>query len=92
MMYVYLCTLIVLILIIFLQQKKCVFGQNYVPDQIEAAYKAIEKSGREMIYSLSPGGQAAVYKSEYVSNMTNMYRVTGDTWDKVNYSHIIFFM
>ena len=36
-----------------------------------------------MVYSLSPGGQAAVYKSDYVSNMTNQYRVTGDTWDKV---------
>ena len=58
----------------------CVYS-NYAPDQISAVSAAIEASGRQMLYSLSPGtddnGMA-----EDISGEVSMYRVTGDTWDR----------
>ena len=31
------------------------YGNNFVGDQIDSVSQAIEHSGREMVYSLSPG-------------------------------------
>jgi len=61
----------------------CVYGGNYVPDQIESVSKAIVLSGREMVYSLSPGNYAGPsIMAQFIHNITNMYRLTGDDWDK----------
>ena len=57
----------------------CVYG-NYVFDQIQAVSTAIDQSGRPMLYSLSPGSDNPKMASQ-VTPLTNMYRVTGDTWD-----------
>lgn len=56
----------------------CVFG-DFVLDQIRATSTAIEESGRMMLYSLSPG-MANLTAAKEVTPITNMYRITGDTW------------
>ncbi|MFC5649711.1 glycoside hydrolase family 27 protein [Paenibacillus solisilvae] len=50
------------------------------PREIEAIAKAIEKSGRPMLLSLSPGGQTSPqYMTSY--KKANMLRTTRDIWD-----------
>ncbi len=48
--------------------------------EIEAIAKAIEKSGREMVLSLSPG-PAVVEKAWHLKKWANMWRITDDFWD-----------
>jgi len=62
----------------------CIFGNQFMPDQIEAQAKAIQKTGRVMVYSLSPGGgdtTANIERAKQINHQVNMYRVTGDDWD-----------
>ena len=62
----------------------CIFGNQFMPDQIQAQSKAIQKTKRVMVYSLSPGGGASadnVKHAKEISHAVNMYRVTGDDWD-----------
>jgi len=62
----------------------CIFGNQFMPDQIHAQAQAIEKTGRTMVYSLSPGGGDTadnVHRAQQISHDVNMYRVTGDDWD-----------
>lgn len=54
---------------------------NFVPDQIAAVAKAIDKSGRQMLYSLSPGTDDP-HDSDQINQLVNQYRITGDTWDR----------
>lgn len=58
-------------------------SQPYHTDEIEAVRKAIDKCGRTIVYSLSPGetplGQAA-----HVATHANMWRESGDFWDGWN--------
>ncbi|PQP81431.1 alpha-galactosidase [Paenibacillus sp. PCH8] len=49
--------------------------------EIEMISKAIERSGRPMVLSLSPG-PAPVEYSEYFAEHANMWRVTDDFWDR----------
>jgi len=60
----------------------CVFGADFVPEQIIAVSKAIQKTKRNMIYSLSPGVESTVAMAQQINEYVNMYRVTGDDWDK----------
>ena len=48
--------------------------------EIEAIAKAIEKSGREMVLSLSPG-PAVIEKAWHLKKWANMWRITDDFWD-----------
>eukprot|EP01084_Bolivina_argentea_P264497 448044_1 len=60
----------------------CVFSTNFVYENIVGAYNGIEDSGHSFVFSLSPGGGPAnVSTAEKIANITNMYRITGDTWD-----------
>ena len=59
---------------------QCVYA-NYVPEQIAGVSRAILRSGREMLYSLSPGDDNNQW-AQNVSSEVSMYRVTGDTWDR----------
>merc|ERR1712086_717820 len=62
----------------------CIFGNQFMPDQIKAQSRSIQKTNRTMVYSLSPGGGTAadnVRNAQQISNNVNMYRVTGDDWD-----------
>ena len=63
----------------------CVFGNQFVPDQIKAQSKSIERTGRKILYSLSPGSGTVAQLSPKMGEIhehVNMYRVTGDDWDR----------
>ncbi len=49
--------------------------------EIEAIYKAIEKCGRNMVLSLSPG-PAVIEKASHLRKYANMWRITDDFWDE----------
>ncbi len=48
--------------------------------EIEMIRKAIDKSGREMVLSLSPG-PAVIEKAWHLRQNANMWRITDDFWD-----------
>lgn len=50
------------------------------PAEVEAVAKAIEKCGRPMVLSLSPGDHINVQHSD-AYKMANMVRITSDIWD-----------
>ena len=49
--------------------------------EIEALRKAIDKTGRQIILSLSPGA-TPLKMGEHVMNNANMWRITDDFWDR----------
>ena len=59
-------------------------GRPYhAPDEVEAIRKAIDKCGRPMVLSLSPG-PAVVEEAFHLSQNANMWRITDDFWDSWN--------
>lgn len=48
--------------------------------EIEAIRKAIDKTGRKMVLSLSPG-ETALEAADHVSKHANMWRISDDFWD-----------
>ena len=55
---------------------------NYYPErEVELIQGAIQKSGREMVLSLSPG-PAKIEKAEHLKQYANMWRITDDFWDR----------
>ena len=64
----------------------CIFGDNFVEDNIRAQSQSIKNTGREIVYSLSPGGHSQgipeiCQQGESISSAVNMYRITNDDWD-----------
>jgi hypothetical protein len=51
--------------------------------EIEMLHRAIEKSGREIVLSLSPG-PALIEKAWHYEKYANMWRITDDFWDDWN--------
>ncbi len=49
--------------------------------EIEAMRKAIDKTGRPIVFSLSPG-DTPVAKGAHVNRFANMWRVSDDFWDR----------
>lgn len=49
--------------------------------EIEMIRAAIDRSGRDMVLSLSPG-PALLNKAEHLSENANMWRISGDFWDR----------
>jgi alpha-galactosidase len=49
--------------------------------EIEAIRKAIDKTGREIVLSLSPGA-TPITAGEHVMSHANMWRITDDFWDR----------
>lgn len=49
--------------------------------EIEAIRKAIDKTGRRMVLSLSPGA-TPVSQGKHVMNHANLWRITDDFWDR----------
>ena len=49
--------------------------------EIERIRAAIDRSGRDMVLSLSPG-PAPLNKAEHLSENANMWRISGDFWDR----------
>jgi alpha-galactosidase len=50
------------------------------PDEVEAVVKAIRKTGKPVVLSLSPGGKVDP-NAINIFKQANMLRVTGDVWD-----------
>ena len=57
--------------------------------EIEMLRKAIDKCGRDMVLSLSPG-PAPVWEHEHLAAHANMWRMTGDFWDEWSRLHAMF--
>ena len=55
-------------------------ARPYHAAEIEAIQKAIEKTGRDIVLSLSPGA-APVSEAEHLAAYANMWRMTDDLWD-----------
>ena len=53
----------------------------YHRGEIELIRKAIDKCGRKIVLSLSPG-DAVIGFANHADNNTNMYRVSNDVWDR----------
>lgn len=53
----------------------------YFAGEIELIRKAIDKSGREIVLSLSPG-PTSLESAQHVMKNANMWRMTGDYWDR----------
>lgn len=60
-------------------------GVTYHGGEIEALRKAMNKSGRPMVLSLSPGPTAMAHASN-VARWSQMWRISGDMWD--NWSQV----
>ncbi len=58
-------------------------------EEIEMIRKAIDKCGRDMVLSLSPG-PAPVWEHEHLAAHANMWRMTGDFWDEWDKLHAMF--
>jgi hypothetical protein len=55
-------------------------SRPYHADEITAVRLAIEKSGRPMVYSLSPGS-TPIQARYHVQNNADMWRISNDFWD-----------
>ncbi len=53
----------------------------YATAEIELVRKALDRCGREMVLSLSPG-PTPLEKAEHVQQHAQMWRLTGDLWDR----------
>jgi alpha-galactosidase len=52
----------------------------YSADEIAAVRNAIEKCGRAIVFSLSPG-ETPLSNADHVQTHANMWRISGDFWD-----------
>jgi len=62
----------------------CIFSGNYHESDIIAISQAIQKTGRNIVYSLSPGSGdsgSEIPMVNQIGSSVNMYRITGDFWD-----------
>ena len=58
----------------------CISDHPYKKHEIEMIRRAIDKSGRPMVLSLSPGPTALEHAAE-VTEMAQMWRISDDVWD-----------
>ena len=58
----------------------CIADHPYKPEEIRMLRSALEKSGRPMVLSLSPG-PTALDKAEEVAKYSDMWRISDDFWD-----------
>jgi|SRR5215469_79020 len=58
----------------------CIADHPYKPDEIRMIHLAIQKSGRPMVLSLSPGPTALEHADE-VAKYAEMWRICDDFWD-----------
>lgn len=56
-------------------------GSPYRVDDIEAMAKAITNSGRDMVFSISPGGPETTVIN-HLRNNANLWRISADFWDE----------
>ncbi|MGH9761274.1 MAG: alpha-L-fucosidase, partial [Blastocatellia bacterium] len=58
----------------------CIADHPYKPEEIRMLHNALEKSGRPIVLSLSPG-PTALDKGQEVSKYAEMWRISDDFWD-----------
>ena len=58
----------------------CISDHPYKLGEIEMIHRAIDKTGRPIVLSLSPGPTALDHAAE-VSKLSNMWRISDDHWD-----------
>ncbi len=58
----------------------CISDHPYKASEIRMIRRAIDKSGRPMVLSLSPGPTAPAHAAE-VGALSNMWRISDDVWD-----------
>ncbi|XP_038989771.1 uncharacterized protein LOC103709952 isoform X2 [Phoenix dactylifera] len=60
----------------------CVFGDDLDTQEIITVSKLLKELERPVVLSISPGSSVTPSMAEGISNYVNMYRITGDDWDK----------
>jgi len=58
----------------------CIADHPFKLDEIEMIHRAIEKTGRPIVLSLSPGPTQLSHAAE-VTRLSNMWRIADDHWD-----------
>jgi alpha-galactosidase len=58
----------------------CIADHPFKLDEIEMIHRAIERTGRPIVLSLSPGPTALAHAAE-VARLSNMWRISDDHWD-----------
>jgi hypothetical protein len=58
----------------------CIADRPYKETEIRMIRRAMDKEGRPMVLSLSPG-PTALEHAEHVSELSNMWRIADDHWD-----------
>ncbi len=58
----------------------CIADHPYKPAEIRQIARAIERSGRDVVLSLSPGPTAVEHHAE-VAELAQMWRISDDIWD-----------
>lgn len=56
-------------------------SRPYGAHEIEMIHKAIEKCGRPIVFSSSPGPTDPA-RADHIAQNTNMWRISGDFWDR----------
>lgn len=64
-------------------------NDSYYADEIEMVREAIDKSGRPMALSLSPGA-APLAQANHLVDHANMWRITDDLWDDWDHVYDMF--
>ncbi|CAN8266426.1 unnamed protein product [Cochlearia groenlandica] len=59
----------------------CVFGADSNIEEISFVSEVLKELDRHVLYSISPGTSVTPTMAKEVSQLVNMYRVTGDDWD-----------
>ena len=58
----------------------CIADHPYKPDEIRMLRAALDKTGRPIVLSLSPGPTARD-KGDYIAKHAEMWRISNDVWD-----------
>jgi alpha-galactosidase len=61
----------------------CIASEPYKADEIKMIHRAIQRSGRPMLLSLSPGPTALANAAEVAAN-AQMWQISHDVWDTWN--------
>ncbi|MCC6445342.1 MAG: hypothetical protein IT210_18020 [Armatimonadetes bacterium] len=54
----------------------------YQAAEIEAVYRAIEKTGRDIVLSLSPGDHSDTANADHLARHCEMWRISSGVWDR----------
>jgi hypothetical protein len=64
----------------------CIGANPYKEDEIDMIRQAIDRTGRPIVLSLSPGPMALEHGKQAAS-MANMWRISDDEWDQWEFPH-----